>query len=414
MGLVRTDRVRPGMIVARDVRDLCGRLLLSQGQPISDRHVRIFKIWGVIEVDVEGEWESDREEEASVDDAAGPDSEEWEERVRQRALKVFLHEDLEHPAVKELFRLCVMVRTNSDIPWRSEQCSFEAPPPAAEGFIRDRYKGLVAGKIRLPEMPSIVYELNEVIANPLSCSDDIGKVVSKSPSLAACLLRMANSPFYGFPCRIDSISRAVTVIGTREISTLALGINILSLFRDIPPEVLDMASFIQHSLACGVVSRILAAHKNLPQTEQMFVAGLLHDIGRLIVYKYFPREARVLLHEALEAREILHRKEAEVLGCRHTEIGRYLLRKWKLPATLEDCVFYHHEPAGASHGVQAAIVHLADAMVNALGIGSSGERYMPPLDRQAWEQLSLSPGVLEFITRQAVHQLSALEPFLPR
>ncbi len=87
----------------------------------------------------------------------------------------------------------------------------------------------------------------------------------------------------------------MSLIGTREISGLALGISVLSIFKNIPKETIDMHSFLRHSLACGLLSRVFAAHKNIPQTEQMFVSGLLHDLGRLILYIYFPDESRNIL-----------------------------------------------------------------------------------------------------------------------
>ena len=104
-----------------------------------------------------------------------------------------------------------------------------------------------------------------VITDPFATSNDVAQVVNKSPSLAALLLRIVNSAYYGFPSKIDRISRAVTIIGTKEISGLALGISVMRVFSDIPKEVIDMQAFIRHSLACGMLARILAALKNLQQ-----------------------------------------------------------------------------------------------------------------------------------------------------
>ncbi len=129
----------------------------------------------------------------------------------------------------------------------------------------------------MPELPSIIFELNEVIANPMSSADDIAQVVQKSPSIPAILLKIANSPFYGFPSKIDKISSAVILIGTREITGLALGLSVLTTFDKIPKKLLDMFSFLKHSVACGILSRMLATHKRISQTEQFFVSGLLHD-----------------------------------------------------------------------------------------------------------------------------------------
>jgi HD-like signal output (HDOD) protein len=251
--------------------------------------------------------------------------------------------------------------------------------------------------------------LNEVIANPLSSSDQIAQVINKSPSLTALLLRIVNSSFYGLATRVDRVSLAVTLVGTRELSALALGISILSMFKKIPSRLLNMHSFLTHSLACGIASRLLTAQKNLRQTEQMFTAGLLHDLGRLIVFIYFPDEAVALLRGAAESSRCLYLEENRRLGCHHGNIGKYLLNQWRLPLSLENSVSFHHEPALAPDPESAAIVHFADILVNALGMGTSGERFVPPLDLKAWEALGLAPSCIELVIKQMNHQMNTLD-----
>jgi HD-like signal output (HDOD) protein len=172
-----------------------------------------------------------------------------------------------------------------------------------------------------------------------------------------------------------------------------------------------MSSFLRHSIACGIISRILAANKNIPQTEQMFVSGLLHDVGRLIIYQYFPDQAKTLLSLSATSDKLLYQQESSLLGGDHTFIGMYLLKTWKLPLNLENNIFFHHNPSAAPNPINAAIVHLADIMVNALRLGSSGERFVPPFDDQAWDTLGVSPSSFETIIRQAIHQLVPLESF---
>jgi len=255
-------------------------------------------------------------------------------------------------------------------------------------------------------------ELNEVITNPYTSAKNIAEVVYKSPSLTALLLKIVNSPLYGFSQKIDRVSRAVTLIGTRELSSLALGIMILSVFKDLPEDIIDMKLFLKHSFACGIIARIFAAQKNWSQTEQMFVSGQLHDIGRLIMYAYFRDQARNLLAQAINSNKILYQEETTHLGCQHTDIAKYLLKKWKIPSTIENNVSYHHNPSNARNPDQAAIVHLSDIIVNGLGIGTSGERFVPPLDTEAWNRLGLSPNCFETVIQLATHQLFALDIFI--
>jgi HD-like signal output (HDOD) protein len=184
------------------------------------------------------------------------------------------------------------------------------------------------------------------------------------------------------------------------------------LFKNIPKEILNMYSFLRHSLACGIISRILAAHKSIPQTEQLFVSGLLHDLGRLILYSYFPEEARNIIGRARSTNMLLYLQENDSLGCNHTHIVKQLLKQWKLPMVLENNVFYHHGPSKATQPVPATLVHLADIITNSLGIGTSGERFVPPLDNEAWDNLGLSPTCFDIVVKQATHQFFALESML--
>jgi putative nucleotidyltransferase with HDIG domain len=404
MGMVHVDEVEVDMVLDDDVRDINSRLLLAKGQKIQSKHIRVFKIWGITEVCVAGNHGREKIAESDID----PDT---LERITENTKTIFKHVDLSHPAIKELFRISVLYRSRQGILHTDKNIPSVNGEDLKDRSICDVKKMIAQNRIKLPEMPSTAFELNEVVADPFASVHRIAEVVNKSPSLAALLLRIVNSSFYGFPSKIDSISRAVTLIGTREITGLALGISIVNVFKDVPKDILDMSSFLRHSMACGIISRILAANKNLPQTEQLFVCGLLHDIGRLVVYQYFPDQAKALLNQAATSDKLFYQLENSCLGGKHTLIGKYLLKTWKLPLELEDNVFYHHNPSAAHHPVKATIVHLADIMVNALGLGSSGERFVPPLDYKAWDNLELSPGSFETTIRHATHQLAALENF---
>ena len=405
MGIIHINKLKPGMVLDEEVRDINGRLLLKKDKQIQSAHIRIFKIWGITEVNVRG---SNSNKEASNSSVAP----EQIEKIKETTLDQFRYADLDHPAIKEIFRISVLFRSKYNL--APPECKInlteiESQQEKVEnGFLQK----LAQENISLPEIPSIVFELNEVIANPLSSAEDIAQVVQRSPSLTALLLKIVNSPFYGFPSKIDKISLAVTLIGTREISGLALGISILSQFNNIPKEILSMYSFLRHSLACGIISRILAAHKSIPQTEQLFVSGLLHDLGRLILYSYFPEESRNIIGRARLSDRLLYQQENDYLGGNHTHLVKQLLQQWKLPMVLENNVFYHHSPSEAQQPIPATLVHLADVITNSLGIGTSGERYVPPLDTVAWENLGLSPTCFDVVVKQATHQFFALESML--
>lgn len=405
MAAVQTENLKPGQILAEEVRDINGRLLLARGSEIQPNHIRIFRIWGIAEVDIA---EACRSKE-KLDPRLDPET---VEQAAETMKFLCRYVDLEHPASKEIFKIAVQYRCRHDLLDPAVNMNFkeqEIPcKPQKMSFLEE----LNTKKIILPEIPSVVFELNEVIANPMSSAEHIADVVNRSPSLTALLLKIVNSSFYGFPSKIGKVSHAVTLIGTREISGLALGISILSIFKNIPKEILDMYSFLKHSLACAILSRVIAAHLNCSQTEQMFVSGLLHDLGRLILYIHFPNESHNIIARSRKKAKLLYREEKNYLGCDHAQVGRQLMLQWKLPMILENNVFYHHKPSAAKQPIPAAIIHLADLIVNSLGIGSSGERFVPPLDHDAWESLELSPNCFEKLIGQATHQFKALESIL--
>jgi len=405
MGSIHINKLKPGMVLDEEVKDINGRLLLKRDKKIQSAHIRIFKIWGVTEVNIRGN-------NGSKDTSAGPADPQLIEKIKERTHDLFRYVDLEHPAIKEIFRISILFRSKYNLSEKDKTIGLAEvdleQPTVGSNFLQKLNKE----NITLPEIPSIVFELNEVIANPLSSAEDIAQVVHRSPSLTALLLKIVNSPFYGFPSKIGKISLAVTLIGTREISGLALGISIISLFNKIPKEILSMHSFLRHSLACGLISRILAAHKNIPQTEQLFVSGLLHDLGRLILYSYFPEESLNILSRARSSDTLLYLQENDHRGWNHTHVVKYLLQQWKLPMVLENNVFFHHSPCEAQQPVPATLVHLADIITNGLGIGTSGERFVPPLDPAAWENLGLSPTCFDVVVKQATHQFFALESVL--
>lgn len=405
MAMVRVEKLVQGAVLSEDVLDSNCRLLLAKGQAVEEKHIRIMKMWGVYEVEVEGPEINETPDDIQVDS-------EQMMMVGQQLTKVFKAVDIEHPAIREVIQICVQYRLRHFQPTR--QFDFSAVPGPKPIQSQEVIAKIDRIEIKLPEVPSLVFELNEIIADPMSSATDIAQVVNKSPSLAATLLKIVNSAFYGFRSKIDSISRAVMLMGSNEVSNLALGITIMETFRKIPKAVMDVASFLEHNLACGTVARILAAHGNLPNTEQIFVSGMLHDIGRLILCKYFPDYAALTFAEAARSGMPLLKTEQRILGCTHTLLGKRLLNQWKLPLSLENNVYYHHSPASAPNPAMAAVLQMADLIVHGLGIGNSAEQHVPAFDAKAWERVNLPTGALRSLIKQAEHQMESFRDVLSR
>jgi HD-like signal output (HDOD) protein len=402
MGIVPTNKLKPGMRLAEEVKDVNGRRILAKGKRIHSSQIRNFKIWGITEVNISGGV-------PLKDKPQSHDNSRMIAETKERVKYIFSHVDLAHPAVKEIFRLSVDYRIKNDTVVKKEKIITNRERIIDNKRNVDFIKRLDENKIKLPEIPSVISELNEVIAAPLSSAQDIADVVTNSPSLAATVLKIVNSSLYSRPAKIDNLSQAVTLIGTSEIYGLALYISVMSNFNKIPKETINMYDFLKHSIACSIIARTLAAHKNLTQTEQLFASGLLHDLGRVLLYIYFPEDSLNILSHSRESDQLLYEVENEYFDCNHADFAKHLMQQWKLPLTLVNNVFYHHNPSAAQDPISATIVHLADIIANGLGMGSSGERFVPLLDYKAWEGLGLATNALEVTVKQAIHQFNSIE-----
>jgi HD-like signal output (HDOD) protein len=366
-------------------------------------------MWGVVEADVEGI--SPEEIYASaVNNFDAATIAAAEEIIQKR----FCHNDMGHPAIRELIRLCTLWIAAGKIIYQDiEQDNVGRTHLYKEEFEQmEKKKPLnvnpaqyIGDDTKLSTLPDIYRQILDAISKPNSSAYDIEKVIRTDTNLSARLLKLVNSAFYGYPSKIDTISRAVNIIGTKQLSTLAIGVNITCVFKNIPSEIINMKMFWKHSILCGTCARLIAGYKNIQNTERMFVAGLLHDIGRLVLYNYLPIESLYAATDARSKHSLLYVAERDLFNFDHATIGGDLLNKWKISLSLEDCIRHHHEPQRSRNRVETAIVHLADIMANVMGIGSSGERLIPPLNQEAWMQLGITSNVLSVTMAQAEQQL---------
>lgn len=254
---------------------------------------------------------------------------------------------------------------------------------------------LVENVEKLHSLPTVYYRLDSAINDPHSSTSAIGEIISEDTGLSARLLKLANSAFFNFPSKVDTISMAVSIIGTRQIRDLALATSVVRLFDDIPDDIISMQDFWQHSIACGVCTRNLGYLQNASNAEAYFVAGLLHDIGSLAIYSQIPKAATKIL-EYINANHVsLTEVERKALKSDHAIIGSKLLKLWRLPPTLVEAVQYHHTPSKAS--VTTALidsVHISDIVATAMMYGNSGDPMVPALDTAALERARVSENQL--------------------
>lgn len=226
----------------------------------------------------------------------------------------------------------------------------------------------------LISLPDVVFHLQQAIADPNGNSATIGEIIAKDPALTARLLKLANSPIYGFGGRIDTVTRAITLVGVQPLYSLALATCALSKFRNIPAQLIDMDEFWVQSTYCAVVARLLAKEAGVLHPERLFVGGLLHGIGALLLYYKCPDEAREILLAAQGKRSLIPLLEKDLMGFTYADVGGEIARQWNMPEWLQEAIRYHLEPEQArDFSLETALVSLASRLTSVLAEGDAVE-----------------------------------------
>ena len=262
---------------------------------------------------------------------------------------------------------------------------------------------LLTGDVRLASLPEVFTRVNELIDDPKSSAADIGKIISEDPGMTTRLLKVVNSAFYGFPSTIDTVSRAITIIGTTELRDLILATSVVKMFNHIPEDLINMEAFWRHSIATGLIAHILSEQRHKDEHEPLFVAGLIHDIGKLIIYTRVPELGRETLARAKYNGNDLCDSENDVLGFDHARLGGELARMWKLPRLLEQTMQYHHNAHSAEeYRAEAALISLADKISKVVELGNGGLiNGQMPIHSDLWKLAGLSSNVLEKVLKEA-------------
>ena len=271
----------------------------------------------------------------------------------------------------------------------------------------------------LVSLPGVFIRINEMIESQDSTALDFAKVISQDPGLTARLLRIANSPFYGLSKEVDSVPRAITIIGIQRLRDLVLATSAVETFDGIPNELITMEDFWSHSLYCGLLSKHLAELADIKESDSLFIGGLLHDIGQLIMFRELPGESlQVLLSERDRVSEPdMVKTETEIFGFDHAHLGGALVAHWQLPPVFVEPISLHHQPELATQFPKhTAIVHIANtlAVLAELNTINIEETDAPPIHPGSWEKIGVSPEVISSITSAVRKEFESLRSlFLP-
>jgi putative nucleotidyltransferase with HDIG domain len=255
----------------------------------------------------------------------------------------------------------------------------------------------------LPTLPSVVLDLIGSFEREDVDVTTLAEKMSRDQALAAKTLRLANSSFYGLAAKVRTVKQAIVVLGFDSARALAVASSVIDTFGADKSKQIDVAEFWRHSIAAALCAKSLARHANIDQ-DYAFIAGLLHDIGRLLLASSFPDEYAQVAEYSLRNETTISEAELQVLGVDHQRTGQMLAEAWKFPPVIQRAIGQHHAPAAADLGDVPGVVHAANAMVQALDLGGGPHIAVPRLLDETWDRLRLTPVQLRAVCRETEGQ----------
>lgn len=275
---------------------------------------------------------------------------------------------------------------------------------------------LVNKTMELPTIPEVLVRLNAVISAEDSSADDVAKVIATDPAVSTNILRIVNSAYYGLQVRVSSVSLAVSVMGfamTRKVSLKAAVFSVFGKKGKVKLEQFDPSAFWRHSIFAGVAARVLGAASDRFESshpEDLYVCGLLHDIGKIIMLEKARDQYGDVLAEAARSGRPEVDVEQEVFGFTHADVGSVLAIKWFLPEDLTIAIRYHHAPdKDPFHRSLSSLIHLADHLAWSAGFSSTQGTPMPELQHEVYDQVGLDPQQVEELLPKIRDEFAATE-----
>lgn len=266
----------------------------------------------------------------------------------------------------------------------------------------------------LPTLPEVANKLLKIINDPTTTAVDVANLISRDLSLTSKVLRLANSAFYGIPRTVTTVQNAVVILGLKVINTMVFSITVVKMFPgDGNSSLFSRKKFWAHSLACAVLSRQLALRMRkftLFDPEECFCAGLIHDIGRVVLDQYFHENFLKAIQSAKERKVPLLQTETEIFGFSHMDVGDWLTSRWELPQDIRVPIVHHHQPGKTEYAKEiTTLVHLADSLCYDIKFGLPGLEARPPVDNALVASLGFTQEDLDAVKANAAEEIEKFQ-----
>jgi putative nucleotidyltransferase with HDIG domain len=267
----------------------------------------------------------------------------------------------------------------------------------------------------LPTIPDIFLTVSKMLADPRTSAIDVGRAVSGDQVITSKILKLANSAFYGFAGKVNSVSHAIAVLGFSATKNVVLTTSVLSALNlKKPIEGFSLTAFWKHSAAVGAIARLVAREFYPQKCEEAFTAGLLHDIGKLILAICAPEDFANCINYATTNNCLFLNAEKEILGLNHTDIAARINLKWKLPIEIAAVITNHHKSINHSgaHAGLVGVVKLADVLARGLQFGYACDYSMPVIEDDIFESLKIKKKKLDIILADSYDAMQSAMAFV--
>ncbi len=273
---------------------------------------------------------------------------------------------------------------------------------------KEDFRKRVEALINVPTLQGMLEKIKPLMESPNAGVEDIANIISADQVLSAKILKVVNSVSYGFFGRISSLRHALVILGFDAIKGLILSTSVF--------DAMLAAGFYglwKHSMGCAITAGVIARKIREPNPEEVSIAALLHDIGKVIIKTELPAESISLDQAVIEKQISTYEAERQILGFDHATVGEWLCQVWNLPDKLADPITYHHQPDLSCFAQRpTAIVHVANVFVRAIGFGFGGDNLVPRISPAAWEMLDMSDSLVREIIGEMDGELEDAEDFL--
>jgi HD-like signal output (HDOD) protein len=264
----------------------------------------------------------------------------------------------------------------------------------------------------LPTLPLMINKIISVASDPCSTIDELETAISYDQAITSKLLKLSNSIYYAQTTKVETIKRAIMVIGFDEIMGIALGMEILSSFKKKGAKTSNLDALWKHSIGVAITSKELAKNGFPGLAGKLFIPGLLHDIGKVFFSVYFDQEYMQVQQFAIKNKKPLHQVENAILKFNHASLSGMLMKRWKFPESIETPCRFHHQPDSCPTEFKqhAFIIHVADYITQMAGIGGRGPK-LEKIHEKALQKTQLNPPKMELIIDQLRKKKKEIELF---